>query len=186
MITPTVQLVGEVTRLGQKDDFDQIRSQLVVGDKDSDATKLKYMLDSFDKRIKQKCPGISVESEIIPIEPIQGATGLILSATAIREIAWKSLNLAEFNDETYNYYGNMSKIVYDGINLYNPYNTNRTSNPLVKPKSYKTSNPLVVKTTTTTRKGGSRLKGTKKVTKKRTKRRLTKGTKKRIKRRNNN
>jgi hypothetical protein len=174
MITPTVQLVGEVTRLGQKDDFDQIRSQLVVGDKDSDATKLKYMLDSFDKRIKQKCPGISVESEIIPIEPIQGATGLILSATAIREIAWKSLNLAEFNDETYNYYGNMSKIVYDGINLYNPYNTNRTSNP------------LVVKTTTTTRKGGSRLKGTKKVTKKRTKRRLTKGTKKRIKRRNNN
>jgi hypothetical protein len=201
LVTPTVQLAAEVRLLNTENNLTEIQSLLVVGDKDGDATKLKYMPDSFNKSVNDMFPEILVKSEIIPIEPIQGATGN-LSATAIREIAWDSLDVSDFMEKTNNFYGEMSEDVYDGIKPYKPYNTNRTSNPLVKPKSYKTSNPLVVKTKSYRTsnplvkkpgKGGSRLKGTKKVTKKRlkkeqkrTKRRLTKGTKKRIKRRNNN
>ena len=171
LVTPTGQLVDEVRRLGQENEFTEIQSQLIVGNKDGDATKLQYMPASFDSRIKQAFPGIHVESEIITIEPIQGATG-ILSATAIRELAWK-FNLADFIEKTDYFYGAMAKTVYDGINAYNPNNTT-----LMKIKSYRASKQIVKKT----RKGGSRLKGTKKGTK----RRLKKGTKKRIKRRNNN
>lgn len=180
LVTPTGQLVDAVTSLYQDNEFTDIQSQLVVGDKDGDATKLQYMTKSFDSRINQAFPGIHVVSEIIPIEPIQGATGN-LSATEIRDLAWKSKKLEDFdnfNNKTKNFYGAMAETVYDGINAYSP-EPDGIEQKTTKIKSYRASTPLVGKTK---KKGGSRLKGTKKGTK----RRLKKGTKKRIKRRNNN
>ena len=119
LVTPTLQLVNEVSRLGQENEFNEIQSQLVVGDKDGDATKLNYMLNSFNKSVNSEFPDIHVASEIIAIEPIQKGT-VNLSATEIRESAWASKTLEEFIINTNNYYGDMSKEVYDGINEYKP------------------------------------------------------------------
>ena len=152
-VTPTLQLSSEVSRLGQEQEFTEIQSQLVVGDKDGDATKLKYMLDSFNKSVNQKFPEITVASEIIAIEPIQSGT-VTLSATEIREIAWASKTLEDFNARTNNYYGEKSKKVYDGINKYKP----NGESPVVKATAFKVNPRIVSKLSR--RGGGSHKRGT--------------------------
>jgi nicotinamide mononucleotide adenylyltransferase len=139
-INPTHQMMSYVQTQNVEHSFKNVRSQLIVGDKDGDATKLDYMLKSFNKSVKDKFPDVEVTSNIVAIEPIAipGSEGVALSATKIRQIAWESTTLDEFIVKTDNFYGDLSNEVYLGINNFKPepeLHTLEASLKLQKPKS---------------------------------------------------
>jgi hypothetical protein len=146
-INPTHQMMSYVQTQHAEHSCKDVRSQLIVGDKDGDATKLDYMLKSFNKSVKDKFPDVEVTSNIVAIEPIAvpGSEGVALSATKIRQIAWESSTLSEFNDKTGNFYGDVSDEVYLGINKYKPepeLHTLEASLKLEKPKASSRSKAL--------------------------------------------
>jgi len=111
-VTPITQLTGFVSsELENKPRLSNVTTQLAVGDKDDDASKLDFMnkaLNKYlqDKSFQDKYPDLKFTSEIVPMSAVTlapGGGGAAIqqqqSATLIRQIASETASPEIFRQE---------------------------------------------------------------------------------------
>lgn len=127
-ITPITQLTGIVSSYPNNSSLSSVTTQLAVGDKDDDASKLDFMNKALNKHFqdKEKYPDLKFTSEIVPMSAVTlapggGGGGAVLeqSATLIRTIATETVTKDIFRQDviarTGLDYGDKAETVWNAV-----------------------------------------------------------------------
>lgn len=140
-VTPITQLTGFVSSYPNNSSLSSVTTQLAVGDKDDDASKLDFMNKALNKHFqdKEKYPDLKFTSEIVPMSAVTlapggGGGGAVLeqSATLIRTIAAETARPDIFRQEVIARTG----LDYDGAAetvWFSVQNANKETNPNPEP-----------------------------------------------------
>lgn len=154
--TPITQLTEFVSSYPNNLSLSSVKTQLAVGDKDEDASKLDFMNKALNKHFqdKEQYPDLNFTSEIIPMPAVTleapGGGGaapeqIQQSATLIRKLATEANDANEFRNNVLKTgldYGDKAEIIFNAIKSANTSSANaNTSSINIKRISESESGP---------------------------------------------